>query len=194
MHSPGKQHSHTDMLSRCASQPCKRNTCPECASLIHQVSHEEDKVRLVIPSDPYLEHFDGYLELVEDDSSLFGDQPTLVATPEQEPISPELLWYMSHHLNEEGEPEKVLNQLPDPPGVPEPPSGGCPIGIEQLLGMPSRQASTQTESVNTHNSEHDSEDTYQDGNEDGLSSLPDPVNNGYRVRAMGEAKKVSPAL
>ncbi len=52
---------------------------------------------MVIPSDPYLDHFDGYLELVEDGSSLFRGTSALGPIPEQEPISPELLWYLGHH-------------------------------------------------------------------------------------------------
>ncbi len=44
------------------------DTCLECAPLLHQVTPEEDRARMVILSDPYLEHFDGYLELVEEDS------------------------------------------------------------------------------------------------------------------------------
>ena len=97
VHRPGKHHSHADGLSRRASRPCKRDTCPECAPLLHQVTPEEDRVRMVTPSDPYFEHFDGYLELVEDDTSLFRDMSTREPTPEQEPVSPELLWYLGHH-------------------------------------------------------------------------------------------------
>ncbi len=93
VHRPGKHHSHADGLSRRASRPCKRDTCPECAPLLHQVTPEEDRVRMVTPSDPYFKHFDGYLELVEDDTSLFRDMSTREPTPEQEPVSPELLWY-----------------------------------------------------------------------------------------------------
>ena len=52
---------------------------------------------MVIPSDPYLEHFRGYLELLVDDSSLFRDTPAMVPTPEQKPISPELPWYLGRH-------------------------------------------------------------------------------------------------
>ena len=52
---------------------------------------------MVTPSDPYFEHFDDYLELVEDDVSLFCDISTLGPTPEQEPVSPKLLWYLGHH-------------------------------------------------------------------------------------------------
>ncbi len=68
VHRSGKQHSHADGLSRHASWPCKRDTCPECAPLLHQVTPEEDRVRRVTPSDPYFKNFDGYLELVDDDS------------------------------------------------------------------------------------------------------------------------------
>ncbi len=32
---------------------------------------------MVTPLDPYFEHFDGYLELVEEDFSLFHDRSTL---------------------------------------------------------------------------------------------------------------------
>ncbi len=90
VHWPGKHHSHVDGLSHHASWLCQRDTCPECAPLLHQVTPEEDRVRMVIPLDPYLEHFDGYLELVEDDTSLFHDTPTLGPTPKKEPILPEL--------------------------------------------------------------------------------------------------------
>ncbi len=84
VHRPGKHHRHADGLSRRASRPCKRDTCPECAPLLHQVTLEEDRVRMVTPSDPYYEHFDGYLELVEDDASLFCNISTQGPTPEQD--------------------------------------------------------------------------------------------------------------
>ncbi len=82
LHRPGKHHSHADGLSHHASRPCKHDTYPECAPLLHQVTPEEDRVRMVTPSDPYFEHFDGYLELVEDDSSLFRDTSALGPTLE----------------------------------------------------------------------------------------------------------------
>ncbi len=97
VHRPGKHHSHADGLSCRASRPCKHDTCPECAPLLHQVTPEEDRVRMVTPSDPYLEHFAGYLELVVDDSSLFRDTSVLGPTLEQQPISPELfgIWVLT---------------------------------------------------------------------------------------------------
>ncbi len=93
VHRPGKHHRHADGLSRRASRPCKRDACPECAPLLHQVTPQEDRVRMVTPSD-YFGHFDGYLELVEDDASLFRDISTREPTPEQKPVSPELLCVM----------------------------------------------------------------------------------------------------
>ncbi len=37
VHRPGKHHSNADGLSLHASRPCKHDTCPECAPLLHQV-------------------------------------------------------------------------------------------------------------------------------------------------------------
>ncbi len=67
MHRPGKHHSHADGLSRHALWSCKCDKCPEYAPLLHHVTHEKDRVRIVTQSDLTLEHFDGYLELAEDD-------------------------------------------------------------------------------------------------------------------------------
>ncbi len=102
-------------------------------------------MRLVIPLDPYIEHFDGYLELVEDDSSLFRDILALGPIPEQEPVSPELLWYLGRHPKKGDDSKPVLEGLPDPPS--EPCAGGRTTDIEQLLDTDSRQASTQMEPV-----------------------------------------------
>ncbi len=192
MHRPGKHHSHADGLSRRASWPCKHATCPECAPLLQQVTPEEDRVRIITPSDPYLEHFDGYLELVEHDSSLFRDTSAMGPTPEQEPVSSELLWYLGRHPKGEDDSELAVQGLPDPPS--EPCAGGRAMEIEWLLDTDSRQASTQTEPVDSPSSELSQGDTYEDSSEDGLICVPDSVKPCYRVRAMGEDKKASPAL
>ncbi len=72
VHRPGKYHSHADGLSRSTSRTCKRDTCPECAPLFHKVTLEgEENVRAVVTQEQYMEHFDGYLEPIEDDSALF---------------------------------------------------------------------------------------------------------------------------
>ncbi len=74
VHRPGKHHIHADGLSCRMSRPCKCDTCRECASLLYQViGEEEETVRAIKLQDQYVEHFDGYLELIEDESALFRD-------------------------------------------------------------------------------------------------------------------------
>ena len=147
---------------------------------------------MVTPLDPYFEHFDGYLELVEDDASLFRDISTLEPTLEQEPVSPELLWYLGRHPKREDDSELAAVEMPDSPR--EPCVGGRAMEIERLLDTDSHQASTQTEPVDSPSSELSSGETSEDSSEDGLISVPGTVKPCYRVRATGEAKKASPAL
>ncbi len=90
---------------------------------------------MVIPSDPYLEHFDDYLQLVEDDTSLFRDTPPLEPTPEQKPVSLELLWYLGRHPKGDDDSESALEGLPDLPS--EPCAGGRTMDIEWLLDIDS---------------------------------------------------------
>ncbi len=189
---PGKHHSHTDGLSRRASRPCKRDTCPECAPLLHQVTPEEDRVRIVAPSDLYFKHFDGYLELVEDDASVVRNISTLEPTPEQESVSPELLLYLGGHPKEEDDSELAAVETPD--SHRETSVGGRAMDIERLLDADSRQASTQMKPVDSPSSELSWGETSEDSSEDGLISVPDAVKPCYRVRAMGETKKSSPVL
>ena len=66
---------------------------------------------MVTPSDPYFEHFNGYHELVENDSSLFRDTSALGRTPEQGPISPELLSYLGRHPKGEDESKLAVVNL-----------------------------------------------------------------------------------
>ncbi len=54
------------------------------------------------PCEQYMEDFDGYIELVEDDSTLFRDPTAPVPSPLAQAIPPELLWYMGHHPAKEG--------------------------------------------------------------------------------------------
>ncbi len=82
--------------------------------------------------------------------------------------------------------------LPDLPS--EPCAGGRDMDIEGLLETDSHQASTQTEPVDSPNSELNSDDTYEDISDNGLIPIPDSVKPCYRVRAMREARKASPAL
>ncbi len=87
---------------------------------------------MVTPSDPYLEHFGGYLELVEDDFSLFCDTSALGPIPEQEPVFPELLWYLGHHPKGEDDSKLATEGLPDPHS--EPCAGGLCYGHRAAAG------------------------------------------------------------
>ncbi len=142
VHRPGKHHSHADGLSRRTSRPCKRDTCPECAPLLHQVTGEEEgTVRAIRPQEQYVEHFDGYLEPIEDDSALFRDlmdrEPPLA-------IAPELLWYLGRHPDGKDEPTPETGKAPSPAEAKQAISrAGL---IKQLIDVDSRQACTQTES------------------------------------------------
>ncbi len=71
VHRPGKHHSHTDGLSRRTSRPCKRETCPECRPLQKAVATNHERVRCFTPTFPFQRHFDGYVEMSEEEDALF---------------------------------------------------------------------------------------------------------------------------
>ncbi len=134
---PGKHHSHADGLSCRTSRPCRRDTCPECATLLNQVTPEEDLVQVL----QCKEDFDGYIELAEDDSTLFRDPTAPVPSTTAQAIPPDLLWYMGRHPAKQGGISSG--------GPPTENSEGTAISrakvIERLLDADSRQAETQTE-------------------------------------------------
>ncbi len=142
VHQPGKHHSHADGLSRRMSRPCKCDTCPECAPLLHQVTAEEEgTVRAITSQEQYVEHFDGYLEPIEDDSALFRDFTDRELSLA---IAPELLWYLGHHPEREDEPTPESGKAPSSAEAKQAISrAGL---IKQLIDVDSRQACTQTES------------------------------------------------
>ncbi len=78
IHHPGKHHSHADGLSCRTSRPCKRDTCPECKPLQQAVTAESERARCFTHAFPYQRHFDGYVEMSEEDAALFRrvDIPT----------------------------------------------------------------------------------------------------------------------
>ncbi len=88
-------------------------------------------------------------------------------------FSPELLWYLGRHPRGKDDSELAAVETPDSPR--EPCVGGHAMEIEQLLDIDRRQASTQTEPVDSPSSELSSGDTSEDSSEDGLISLPDAV-------------------
>ncbi len=71
IHRPGKHHSHADGLSCRTSRPYKRETCPECRPLQQAVTANNEKARCFTPAFPYQRHFDGYVEMSEEDAALF---------------------------------------------------------------------------------------------------------------------------
>ncbi len=71
VHRPGKHHRHADGLSHRTSRACKRETCPECKPLQKAVTTESETARCFTPAFPYQQHFDGYVEMSEEDAALF---------------------------------------------------------------------------------------------------------------------------
>ncbi len=104
VHRPGKRHNHADRLCRRTSHPCKRDTCPECATLLNQVIPEDELVRALAPCDQYMEDFGNYIEPVEHDSALFRDLTAPVPSPSAQAIPPDLLWYLGHHPDKDDGP------------------------------------------------------------------------------------------
>ncbi len=60
-------------------------------TLLNQVTPEEDLVRELTPCEQYMEDFDGYIELVEDDSTLLRDPTAPVPSLSAQAIPPDLL-------------------------------------------------------------------------------------------------------
>ncbi len=84
--------------------------CTVCSqSFDHQVTSEDEMMSVVAP----LDHIDGYIKLVEDDSTLFHDPATLVPSKAPsdltKPVPPELLWYMDRRISEQE--DRMLSYL-----------------------------------------------------------------------------------
>ncbi len=73
VHWPGKHHSHADGLSRRMSRPCKRKTCPECKPLRKEDTSQIETACCYTPTFPYQRHFDGYIEMSEEEDALFWE-------------------------------------------------------------------------------------------------------------------------
>ncbi len=194
VHRPGTHHSHADGLSRRTSRPCKRDTCPECAPLLHKVTPEgEETVRAVTLQEQYMEHFDGYIEPIEDDCALFRTLTEQV--PSTPPVAPELMWYMGPHPKSEGEPVSARDlELSPKQAVPAVSRAKV---IERLLDVDSRQACTQTEPEDFPKSQQDSDAEEVSLLAEPIESLPFPdgmAEPDHMVRATGKSRPASPAL
>ncbi len=90
VHRPDKHHSHVDGLSRRTSRPCKRETCPECKPIRREDTSQVEMARGYTPAFPYQRHFDGYVEMSEEDTALFWEVDSHPALgPEDDDGSPE---------------------------------------------------------------------------------------------------------
>ncbi len=72
-HRPGKHHSHADGLSQRTSRPCQREMCPECKPLRMTIVPKTEMAQCYTPMFPYQRHFDGYVEMSEEDAALFWE-------------------------------------------------------------------------------------------------------------------------
>ena len=86
-----------------------------------------------------MEHFDGYIEPIEDDSALF--RTLTEQDPSTPTIAPELMWYIGPHPKSEGEPVSAHDpELSPKQAVPAVSRAKV---IDRLLDVDSRQACTQ---------------------------------------------------
>ena len=91
VHRPGKHHSHADGLSRRTSRPCKRETCPECKPLRKEDTSPPEMACYYTPTFLYQRHFDGYVEMSEEDAALFWEMDShSMPVPEDSSVGPKL--------------------------------------------------------------------------------------------------------
>ncbi len=89
VHRPGKHHSHADVLSSLMSRPCKRETCSDCRQLQQTVTSKAELARCCPSAFPYHRHFDGYVEGIGEDVTLFWEgDPDLNPQTEIEDSAP----------------------------------------------------------------------------------------------------------
>ena len=69
-------------------------------------------MRAVTLQDQYCKHFDGYIELIEDDAILFSDSTTPAPSPLVQALSPKRLWYLGHYPTMVEEPATDFRELP----------------------------------------------------------------------------------
>ncbi len=86
VHRPGKHQSHADRLSRRTSRLCKREACPECKPLRKEAASKTETARSYTPTFPYQHHFDGYVEVSDEDAALFWEVDNN-PTPDPESVS-----------------------------------------------------------------------------------------------------------
>ncbi len=135
VHRPGKHHSHADGLSRRTSRPCKRETCPECKPVRKEDTSPAEMARCYTPTFPYQRHFDGYVEMSEEDAALFWEIDSHPAPgPEDSSVGSKLA-EGTVSVTEETVPENTAVTRPVPSDRPEDSQGTSvcnrPVGDSQ---------------------------------------------------------------
>ena len=121
VHRPGKHHSHADGLSQRTSKPCKRETCPECKPLRKKATSKTEMARCYTPAFPYQCHFDGYVEMSEEDAALFWEIGNHLAPDPGGSSVGQALPDRAIPITEEAAPETTISPRPVPSGRPDDP-------------------------------------------------------------------------
>ncbi len=127
VHRPGKHHSRADGLSRRTSRPCKRETSPECKKLRKEETSPVEMAHCYTPTFPYQRHFDGYVEMSEEDAALFWEVSSHPApSPEDSSVGPKQA-ERTVPVTEESVPEKIVETRSVPEDRPKDPqcTGVC---------------------------------------------------------------------
>ncbi len=197
VHQPGKHHSHADGSCR-TSRPCKRESCPECDTLQNWVTRKGEIAHAVSMGKHYVEHYDGYIELV-DDSALFRYAQVTVVSTADPAISSKLMWYLVRYPIEDDQPTGTSTDVSKDTEVQ--PTVSRAKTIKKLLETDPRQSQTQTEPVKHVKEVFDHVDKDKQCSMVGLAAfeeeLPFPEAEAELcdiVRATDECVNVSPAL
>ncbi len=116
VHQPGKHHSHADGLSRRTSKPYKRETYHECKPLRKEATSKTEMAHCYTPTFPYQHHFDGYVEMSEEDAALFWE----IGSPGGNSVGPALP-DRAIPITEETAPETTVSPRPVPNDRPDDP-------------------------------------------------------------------------
>ncbi len=121
VHRPGNHHSHADGLSRRTSRPCKRETCPECKPLRKEDTSKIKTAHCYTPTFPYQRHFDGYVEMSEEDAALFWKIDNNLTRDSGGSSIGSALTERAAHMTEEAVPETTISTRPVPSDRPDDP-------------------------------------------------------------------------
>ncbi len=103
------------------SRSCKREACPECKPLRKEAASKTETARCYTPAFPYQPHFDGSVEMSDEDAALFWEVDNNPAPDPKSvsvgPTSPD----RAAPIAEEAAPENVIPIRPVPSDRPDDP-------------------------------------------------------------------------